>query len=707
MIAKRSERTGHCCYNSCVLLSLVMIIGILFPTATTALQMRVASFVPDREFPELLPYVMDGWDLKHGMGQPKEYGQLVPTGATLHAFVENESNQPIIVEHVLLNDIDLSKHIVPMHREHLGIRAASYHLNDTTVTPEEVRQRLDNLGDPIWYQVRPDPIPPKGFAEVIVRLRKMPHEKILTIAVEASGEKAVNARLFAEKPAALALASVNFNKEINRMFLYVRRTDGLEFTIRSVEIDGKDVKVANEKSLKSLHGFLPIEIPLPQAMDYGSFHYVAVTTTDTLSAAAVVRARDQFFALGMWGYRNNGNTLEGKVRDTCTAFHDHLFNTHMGMAGSHSGYLQSTEGLKMLEEMGLRLMVRDPTKSTVRNPQLYARFLLDEPDAHEYAVNSLPGNLRVGSYAQGLVQLQRRWTEIDRRTLTLLNVDLTYKPENWLIYGQLPDILAVDPYYQMRLKDTTWKHPGWLAQFCHPYYVYAIAEIARWASQPHPLHIILNSVSFREDDRIFRYGTPEEKRIEFYYALAAGAKGISYWWFTPYGKCRGCGASDSAARIMMREMAHLNAEARAVEPLLAVACPATMAGSKVDSFTSSVPAWLMARTLFAETHTAIIILVNRDHASDRLGTLFQPIPKARVTFQKPPWMDDNNTLTALRLSRAGPETAQITIQDGYVTVPFENFQLTEMLILTTSPTLEENVEKQWKSILPRLEKVLK
>ena len=105
-------------------------------------------------------------------------------------------------------------------------------------------------------------------------------------------------------------------------------------------------------------------------------------------------------------------------------------------------------------------------------------------------------------------------------------------------------------------------------------------------------------------------GTPEEKRIEFYYALAAGAKGISYWWFTPYGRYIGCGASDPSAKSMMQEMARLNAEARAVMPLLATACPGAISGSKIDPFASSSPPWLMVRTLFAGTHTAILILIN-------------------------------------------------------------------------------------------------
>ena len=157
-----------------------------------------------------------------------------------------------------------------------------------------------------------------------------------------------------------------------------------------------------------------------------------------------------------------------------------------------------------------------------------------------------------------------------------------------------------------------------------------MSEIARWACEPKPLHVILNSVSFREDDRAFRYGTPEEKRIEFYYALSAGARGISYWWFTPYGECRGCGSKEPAARLMMQEMARLNAEARSLEPLLAQSCPGAISGTKLDPFTKTLPYWLMARTLFVGNHTAIIILINRDHASDRIGTIYEPIPKATI-----------------------------------------------------------------------------
>jgi hypothetical protein len=245
------------------------------------------------------------------------------------------------------------------------------------------------------------------------------------------------------------------------------------------------------------------------------------------------------------GYRNHGNTEAERNRDTCTAFARHLFNTHMGMGG---GYVRTPEGLEMLKELGLKVMISDPMSRDAGHPQLYARFLMDEPDAHEASIEALPGYRRVGGFAQGLVQKREKWMQEDPRTPILLNVDLTYKPENWMTYGQLPDIFALDPYFIGQLCSTYWKHPGRLGQYSHPYYVFALSEIARFACQPKPLHVILNAVSTQdpENNRAFRYSTPDEKRIEFYYALAAGAQGILTGG-SPYGECKGCGSDQPEA----------------------------------------------------------------------------------------------------------------------------------------------------------------
>jgi len=683
-------------------LLLAILFGMVSFAQAEGIEILSSSYVPDAEFPALLPFIIDKWYLRYSMADPPAYQNMVPAGAALHLFLRNDSKAPGLIQGVLLNDIDLARHIIPKHREHEGVRAASYILNDLETTPQDVRDRLDSLGAPIWFQVRPNPVPAGGFSEAIIRLRSLPKEKSLVMAIKTPGEKTVGKTIATDKSDTLFLSSISFSEAINRIYVYVSSAEKAEFELFSVDLDGKMVPLGAEIPRKSFHGFLPLDIPLPDSWNYGSYHHVAVTAADGRVAASLVRSRDNFFALGMWGYRNYGNTDEERARDTCSAFRDHLFNTHMGMSGNQTGFLRSAEGLEMLKQMDLHLMVRDPSRPDLRNPFVYARFIKDEPDAHEDAINELPPNRRLGSYAQGLVDLQKKWTDTDPRTLTLLNVDLTYKPENWLTYGQLPDILALDPYYQMRLMDVYSRFPGALPMNCHPYYVFALSELARWASQPRPLHVILNSVSWRQGDDRFRFGTPEEKRIEFYYALAAGAKGISYWWFTPYGECYGCGSEEPEARAMMKEMARLNAEARAILPLLARSCPGAPAGEKIDPFTLCRPSWLMARTLFSGTDTVLAILVNRNHLSDRVGTKYEPIPKAPIAFLKPPWMKE---IHAYRFASGKMEKIPYTIEDRELKMDIMNIALTEILIFTEKQEIAPEVEKRWRNLLPMLESV--
>ncbi len=44
------------------------------------------------------------------------------------------------------------------------------------------------------------------------------------------------------------------------------------------------------------------------------------------------------------------------------------------------------------------------------------------------------------------------------------------------------------------------------------------------------------------------------ERIEAYYSIAAGAKALSYWWYTPAGEYYGCGGDDPASRALWKEL---------------------------------------------------------------------------------------------------------------------------------------------------------
>jgi len=646
------------------------------------------EYLPDRPFPELIRWIQDGWDLKRGLGDPVPYEKAHPPGATIRLFLHNTSDKPVDADGICLDGLDLGAQLRPRGKEHQDIRAAHFLLNDTDLTTTETRRRLSSLGGPVWWQVRPNPIPPGAVAEAVIRLRRLPAGQRLLVAVKSGDTQSAECAVTTTNPSSFRIASLCFGENGKLPHVYIREENKQPFTIETLALDGRPAALPPQTCRNSAEGFLPIAIACDPPLAHGSFHHIRAVTTDGRTASAVIRARDDFFALGMWGYRRNGDTDAEQAANVCRVFQAHLFNTHMGMAGNQSGFLWSSEGLTLLEKTGLRHMPRDPWGPTIQNRQIYAYFLLDEPDAHEYAVNDLPPDERLGSYAQGIVEKQKNWARADPRNLALLNVDLTYKPDNWLTYGPLPDILALDPYYQGQLMTTYHKHPGWLAQYCHPFFVFAAAEVGRSGSEPRPFHVILNSVSYQDGDRVFRYGTPEEKRVEFYYSLSAGAKGISYWWFTPYGECRGCGSDDTEARAMMAELARLNAEARALEPLLALSHVADVPGRKTDSFATARPAWLTCRTLFSGQDTALVILVNRDHASDRIGSLFAPIPRGEVTFRTPPWL---KPVLAVRSTRDGAIPVEFMEKEGSLVFTLEDVALTEVLVITKDAALAERI----------------
>ena len=665
-----------------------------------ALDISTAQFHVDGDFSTLFPYFHEGWGLKDELGQPRQYTSVARCGATVKLYVRNTSAAPVGLTALRVNGIDLKAQLEPRHTDRRDLKAANFLLNTPDITPQSVREQLEACGSPVWWQLRPDPVLPGRYAELTVRLRTRPSVDPLELELQDDKGSVSTHTLPVAAQSDLGIAAVRSSQEMERLLVYVRSCDGAEFAVTAAALDGQSLPLP-QTVVQSSSGFVPLELPLVQPLAPGSFHHIRVSTQESHTAATVFRASPPFFALGMWGYRNDGSTLEEMVTDCVRTFGEHLFNTHMAMAGSHTGFLNSTRGLQLLSEHGLRLMATGPNADTLASPQLYARFLHDEPDCTDYQlVQKLPWHSCVGSFAQALVERQREWTNADPRSLILLNVDMTFKPDNWLTYGQLPDIFALDPYYQNRLRAAYHGHPRLVRMFSQPYCVFAVSEIARSACEPRPLHIILNSTSYRKGDETFRFGTPEEKRIEFYYALAAGATGISYWWFTPYGTYTGCGKIEAEAHAMLQETARLNAEARALAPLLSRACRGTapMGAHAV----STNPNWLFARTLYVGTQSAVIVLINRDHASDRLGTVSAPIPKATVDLELPAWLAPK---AVFRFNANGVTPLEPAVEKQRLRVTLTDIALTDVLVVTSDPSLQAGVRRDWEALQPGLAKV--
>jgi hypothetical protein len=350
----------------------------------------------------------------------------------------------------------------------------------------------------------------------------------------------------------------------------------------------------------------------------------------------------------------------------------------MGMAGGPlREFLETPDGRRFCASLNLRLMTRAPDKA--EGP--YAYFLVDEPDCGDYRVEGLEPHKRVGALAQALVERGASLRARDRVTPHLLNVDLTFKPDNWYIYGQLPDLLAADPYLQERLRSAYWEHPDRLPLYTKATYVYAVGTVCQSACAPRPLHLILNSVRHTREDRRFRYATAAEKRIEAYYALAAGAKGLSYWWYTPIGQYMGCGSNDPQAAPLWREIGLLGAELRTCSPVIVRSCPAALP--------VTAPRRVWTRCLLAGLDTIVLICANEDYASDRLGTVVQPVEGAEVSVTLPSWLTAQDVF---QVSFGGTRDVNWEHAEASLTVHLGTLNLTRLIIVTSDSDLRGRLQ---------------
>lgn len=206
--------------------------------------------------------------------------------------------------------------------------------------------------------------------------------------------------------------------------------------------------------------------------------------------------------------------------------------------------------------------------------------------------------------------------------------------------------------------------------------------VCQLACAPKPLHLILNSVHHIEEGEPFRFATPQEKRVEVYYALAAGAKGLSYWWYTPIPPYLGVGADDPQARALWREIGLLGAEVRTAGPVLVRSCPASLpvAGSRR----------LWVRSLLAGLDTVVLICVNEDYASDRVGTVVRPLEQAVVTFRLPAWLRPQEIL---EITHRGIQPISWEREGKKLKLYLGRVELTRLVLITSDHSLPHHLQR--------------
>ncbi len=199
------------------------------------------------------------------------------------------------------------------------------------------------------------------------------------------------------------------------------------------------------------------------------------------------------------------------------------------------------------------------------------------------------------------------------------------------------------------------------------------------------------------EEQPFRFGTPAEKRIEVYYSLAGGAKGISYWWYTPVIPSKqgdvsgadGVGAArhDGQAAAMWKEMGLLGAEVRTAGPVILQSCPV-----ELETTVSDPTLW--PKCLLAGVDTLVLIVVNERYANDRVGTVYKPIDEATVTLQLPSWLEPE---AVFDINHEGTQDVSWKVKDSRLDLDLGKVELTRMVVVCKDAKLRAGLQDLYKS----------
>jgi hypothetical protein len=651
----------------CLRICMVAAVALCAASMAFGGQVVGAYYFADKPFPEFMPLCHEGWGYKDAAGDRLVYAKPdMPLGGYVFVHFRNNSSQPIKVTDLVIDGFEMSKALAKTKDTSGELEGHSILVSD--LPKDKIEFLATAAGHPVWWKAEPDQVQPGQMGQIVIRLRRKPTIDVVNVGVKTT-DGVIQAAVSVSK-AQPRFAGISFSPDLRTAYLYPKHPK-TGTPPQSVFMDGKDItaqcKVVTDKTLD----LSPVVIKLAEPLEPMSYHNFSVNYPDKTSAMAGIRAWGNEMVYGMWGHRGEAKAFYRELAD-------HNVNAQMGHANKDVMEISLTDdGLELLTKLGIRNMAT--WFGNARHTLFY--FLQDEPDAQDPGIDDLPPDQRLGLCGQYLVKKMSTLRGKDAKTPILLNIDNTYKPENWYMYHQLADIPCLDPYYQGELDATYWDHPGAMAVTYKPTYVYAATAISQSAAQPKPLHVILCSTRTLEGEHQGRFATPEEMQIQVHYALAAGAKGLSYWWFTPGADNSGCGSDEPTAKALWREIGLLGAEVRTAGPVLTTSCPSALP--------VNASRWLWTRTLLCGADTVALIVTNDNLLCDRVGTVYKPVENAKATVRLPEWLTaaDCFEVSSTGVSDIGwqPSGASVSLNLGKV-------DLARLLIITSDPQLKPRLK---------------
>lgn len=646
----------------------VLASGLACAGAQAGVALLGVQYKPDQAFPEHECF----W---HESQFPGSCGPSSPMGASIHVFLRNDGSSPVTVQDVVFAGFSLNQ-VLALHYQVEKRQPASIWLAGLNSTE---LQTLLAAGEPVWFKTDPATIAAGGVAQVVVRLRQTP--QVSSLSVDVVHSAGTTGAVVPVQPTQPALAGASFSSDLTTAYLYWRRVSGGSAPT-SIMLDGTNVTASTTTVGDPNVNLAASVVQLAEPPSSGSLHIFQGIYGDDLTAGAAVRAWTNDFIYATWGARSGASGDYAAARAWIDEATNHFVNALEVQGGSDAlkEYLKTAEGKQYAADRGYGCVIDANGLWGCTTPRMW--FIRDEPDNADTRVENLPADKMVGSLAQMAVQTGETLRAAYPAAPTAINLDGAYKPLNWYNYGQVPDVMMSDPYFQVRLANALWSDTNRIPLYSKATYIYAVSQVAQSAAEPNPLHIILYSCEYdHASGSVLPFAPPATKRMEVYYALAAGAKGMAYWWFRPPN---GLEAGTAAANALWREIGVLGAEIRAAAPLLVTSCPAPV------TLQPSTGVW--ARALLARADTLVLIVVNDQYYNDQAGCHYTPVSNATVTATLPAWL---LSPSAFEISASGLSDVGAQLNGSQLQLNLGTLSVTKMIVLSTSPQLRPALQQRY------------
>ncbi|GEM_PF-3140417 len=601
-----------------------------------------ADIMPPSHF---APYYFEKWR----SGDPAFPDGSGP-GGFIKMFVHNDSSSPWQIDDINLSSpgassVRLQDAIVRRpNLEDGGLDESKlFYSSSRFGLPEDSPELTKYLevGDPVWYSVEPNPVPAYSRAEVTIRCRLDPRS-LSSVTVSGDGRSAQTS--LSRSYDGIRIASFSFSYDIKRLYVYVERSSEQAKPLELVLLDGKDVweqtsALQREWNPGGVAGYV---VRLPESLEFGSFHTLTVVSGDGKMDTAQIRARDAFFPICMFGPPLDE---EAFLKDISRNY----FNS---MAWANPGPEKAIQ-------YGLRTFEGEPG-----DPTVYGSFIYDEPDVKDYFCPELPEWSRLGTLGQYCAKRKETTLKQNPAALQMLNLDNTYKPLNWMCYAQLGDIIAHDPY---------WPHMPKRDPMC----AYANVRILTENARPKPTFTLLFAGKRPDIGYFPRFLTSEEVELQNAYALAAGTKGISYWWYRD-------DRTVANNPTLMRAMGRVNARVRQVSEYAANGIPTDWAKADVPGKPryhpiASGPVRVWCATIWSPDGL-VLFVCNNEYIANEEGFTYKPIKKVPVVVQMPDGWTDKVSL--YEVTDAGTsEPKQLNVKDGLVRFTLDSVNVSRWFVI--------------------------